>query len=123
MTTFSVLLAWDINDMEQGIYGCAVNADNYTVAEEKARAFMHGSGNKDITDAYGDDEPVVEYEVLEIIEGANIWAAPKLLEALKLAETKLVRLSKQQGVYNTSGTLDVIRAAIAEGENVEGYTL
>lgn len=89
---YSIVINWDDNDiLEQGTFGWAGTALDDGDAELKARAEMfesrcEGMTEKEYLDEQEDWEGRLhEYggSVVETYTGANIWAAPVLLEALK----------------------------------------
>lgn len=124
--TFSILLAWDINDLrEQGTYSAVVHAETQNEAERLAQFEMaehdDGSTNPD------------DFEVIDVFEGANIWAADDLLKALKALvdphydEDNIIKLNGGIVTGQDSGgnlvkkgsfieALEKARAAIARGE-------
>lgn len=76
MKTFSILLSWD-NFPEGGTYGTAIEAENSDEAEKLARIEMaelrcaeSGDDPQDFLSQYGD-----EWDVLDLVEGGNIWSA------------------------------------------------
>lgn len=101
LKTFSVLIAWNDDDDEQGNYGTIVRAANYDDAEAKARADMRENHIANHCDSDDDEEEIAEscaeYEhkdfrgnvifggsVQECYPGA-IWKAEDLEAALRLA--------------------------------------
>jgi hypothetical protein len=73
---YSILLKWGEND--EGYYGICVEAENEDDATKQAQEAMNDAQEYDDSD----DHEVLEYEVIEIHKGANIWAAPEMLTAL-----------------------------------------
>lgn len=84
--TFSVLIAWDDNDQEQGEYGTIVRAANHDEAETLARAEMRNchieNYGEDGVDEYVDSEGQFGGSVIECSPGA-IWKAQELEDALR----------------------------------------
>lgn len=104
MTTYSLLMEWGSND--EGTYGAVVKADNLDEAIRLARQEMHDVdlGNSIL------DEPA-EYECVDSVEGANIWAAPQMLAAMK----KALPYIKGLGDPAANGIQQALEEAIAEG--------
>jgi hypothetical protein len=113
MTTYSLLMAWGQKD--EGAYSACVKADSPDEAIALAREDMH-TVMWDGDDEYDDDldGDVPEYEVIDIYEGANIWAADEMLTALKQA-LPYVQLC-EGGADNAEDVIRCVEAAIKRGD-------
>ena len=89
---WSVLINWSDSDQEQGQYGWAGMAFDAGDAEIKARSEMFGSHaaeqnwtEQEILEESESRSDILEFggSVVESYPGANIWAAPDGLRALK----------------------------------------
>ncbi len=76
LKTYSVLIAWDDDNPEQGDFGWTGRAANFDEAEERAREAMAASSGSELY-----DDPCGG-RVIEITEGA-IWKAVELEAALR----------------------------------------
>lgn len=83
LKTYSVMLAWQDNDPEQGEFGCYVRATGYEDAEAKAREKMRDA----YAEQYGEEMSGEGGRVIDCSEGAA-WLASDLESALRaLVET------------------------------------
>ncbi|MER9259425.1 hypothetical protein [Mesorhizobium sp. M0619] len=84
LKSFSVLIAWSDNDLEQGDYAATVRAANADDAEAMVRTLMADSAGDDDreTDGYG--------RLIECTEGA-IWKASDLEKALRALRAVAIR--------------------------------
>lgn len=105
---FSILLAWNEDDHEAGAYGWSGLATDFDSA---IRAAQESAVNPDDDD----DQEMPSDIVLDSMEGCNMWAAPKLLEALKAVRRELDHMSGSwtEGMANFAQMAD---QAIAEAE-------
>lgn len=95
-TLYSVLLAWDMNDLgEQGTYSTTVATDDRNLVEALAQEQMFLAHCEDMS--FTEEEVAQEraggepdYYVIDVVEGANIWAAPELLATLRKVQTFLL---------------------------------
>lgn len=78
LKTYSVLLAWQDNDPEQGEFGCYVRATGYTDAEAKAREKMRQA----YAEQYDMEMTGDGGRVIDCTEGA-LWLAGDLETALR----------------------------------------
>lgn len=78
MKTYSVLLAWQDNDPEQGEFGCYVRATGYDDAETKAREKMRQA----YAEQYDMEMDGDGGRVIDCSEGAA-WLASDLESALR----------------------------------------
>lgn len=80
MKTYSVLIAWNDDDSEEGEYGATVRAKSHADAEKQVRELMARD------DQFGDDDEDAEPRnfgrVIDSHEGA-IWKADELETALR----------------------------------------
>jgi hypothetical protein len=76
MKTFSVLIAWNDSDDEEGDYGATVRAADRDEAESKVRVLMA------VDDQFADDGPREYGRLLDCTEGA-MWKAADLEAALR----------------------------------------
>ena len=114
---FSVLLAWDMNDVsEQGCYGWSGFAESGEDAIQRARTAMHMSGLEP-GDTFDPDD-VEDYYVIELYEGANLWAAREMYDALVAAHA-LIKQNVSHPGDTTPGapghTLQLVESAVREG--------
>ena len=85
---YSLLMAWNAdNILDEGCYGTTVWAHSTEEAIDLARKEMV-LYRYDSADHVSEDDGS-GYDDLDITEGANIWAAPQMLEALKAAKDVL----------------------------------
>ena len=92
LKTFSVLLAWQDNDPEQGEFGCTVRATGYEDAEAKARQKMRDC----YAEQYDQEMDGDGGRVIELSEGA-IWAARDLEKALRALLDQCDDIANRQG--------------------------
>ena len=110
---YSLLMAWSMSDLAiQGTYSIVLWARDTGHAIDQARwAMLYENRGADFDenefDEHDDDKPE-EYMNLDIVEGANIWAAPQMLDALKMAKNAMWSNSN----HNISVANDAIDAAI-----------
>jgi|2_EtaG_2_1085320.scaffolds.fasta_scaffold17516_4 hypothetical protein len=124
MKLYSLLLAWDINDVaEQGCYGTCVQAENYSNAVHLARVEMDIEYREDVPEDEIVEAPT-DYVVIDCHEGANIWAAPQMLEALRTIAERASDPAADENEDAIQVTLDCItqmaRAAIRVGSGEDG---
>lgn len=87
---YSLLMAWnEANILDEGCYGTAVWAHSTEDAISRARAEMVAHRYDSAEEAEEAEDDGSGYDDLDITEGANIWAAPQMLEALKAAKDVL----------------------------------
>ena len=86
LKTYSVLIRWDDNDLEQGEFGTMVRAANSEEAERLARIDMRkchiDNHGEEGVEYYEDADGEFGGSVIEVTEGA-IWKAKDLEEALR----------------------------------------
>lgn len=114
LSTYSVLLAWGQED--EGEYHWSGQASSKDAAIAGARMEMWASENAEDYEE-GEEIPaedVPEYEIKAVEEGANIWAAPDMLEALRAALPYVeFHLGSDDGA---DAAVETIKNAIALGE-------
>jgi hypothetical protein len=118
MMTYSLLMAWGQND--EGDYSTCVKAESQEEAITLARHEMHAvmwDGDDEYDDDLDGDVP--EYEVIDIYEGANIWAADEMLAALKQAHLLLYKYLPMDSQENADG-LEAVESAIRNGNGDDG---
>lgn len=120
---FSIILAWNRNDPEEGTYAWSGLAESHAHAVELAR--REGAENShDTHEKFGDgddwesvwEDCAPDDHVLESVEGVNIWAALELLAALKKAEAFIRGFEDDEMQEGVNELLAEIRAAIKRGE-------
>jgi hypothetical protein len=87
LKTYSILLAWQDNDLSQGEFGAVVKAENEKAAEKKARSEMRATYAKNYGEAMARDRDKEEGKswggrVIDISQGA-VWIAQELEDALR----------------------------------------
>ena len=99
MQTFSLLIAWDDDDTEQGEYGTIVRATSIIEAERMARAEMrmfHQENDDDDGEEHMQSDGTFGGRLIEAAPGA-IWKAQDLENALRaMVATELSRWIARQ---------------------------
>ena len=101
LKTYSVLLAWQDNDPEQGEFGTVVRAKDHQNAERLARIDMKASyldqyGEECLALRESDEGEEFGGRVIDIHEGA-IWRALELENSLRALLTQVDETASRQG--------------------------
>jgi hypothetical protein len=122
LRTFSVLIAWDDNDGEQGNFGDIVRARDYTHAERIVRARMcwshwgnhrwKGDSRRGSLSSYRNADGSYFGTVLDCHEGAT-WKAAELEKALRELLAEVDATAARTG-WADNGQRENARKLIAE---------
>jgi hypothetical protein len=125
---YSVLLAWNMNNMEEGTYGVTVDAKDYEMAVTAAQEAMFNTHCDEQALSEEDEaeeraEGIPDYQVLDLHEGANIWAAPAMLGTLRKMQEFLLAypasaFSKREQDAHVTACAEV-NDAIRAGEKLQ----